>query len=210
VIRFGGYSVRLSPPNHYSSILKFYQMINDNLIMYDAPSKTDNAVAYQASAQSRWQLVNYRYTRLCSNIVTVIYSKSALKMTPVETVTSISDLSKVLERWRLSIPVAYRPPDSNDLSPVDKTSRESDIQLDLFFKYAEANFAIHRWAMIQGTPSGPTDILETYLHSWERCISLSKATIDLTHSFRTDDPELNWWVYLHLFCLVRSLHADSP
>jgi len=117
-----------------------------------------------------------------------------------KTAASVSHLSRILEAWRVSIPKADRPPDGRTISEVAKIPRDSNTKLDLFFRYAEAAFAIHRWSsVLRCRPSGPVEVMEAYSMSQKHCLNLSKGIIDLTNTFHTNDAEIDWSnVYLPL------------
>lgn len=203
MIRFGGYPVRqLWTSTQYRTASKFKQTISDDLVMYRAPSRTTNSILCPTIEQSRWQVVRYRYARLLSVIVRTLYSNAAVANTPSETAVSVSHLSRILEAWRVSIPKADRPPDGRTISEVAKIPRDSNTKLDLFFRYAEAAFAIHRWSsVLRCRPSGPVEVMEAYSMSQKHCLNLSKGIIDLTNTFHTNDAEIDWYVELNFVIL---------
>ncbi|KAF2802757.1 uncharacterized protein BDZ99DRAFT_503718 [Mytilinidion resinicola] len=172
-LRFGGHS-----------------MIDDDLVVFPAPSKRRDSMIPAIDLRSGWEVVSYRYARLCSVIVKTIYSHAALRMSRSETLAAIDRLSKMLEAWRMSIPVAYRPDCNLDLPACQNRSWDTCIQSDIFLKFAEASFAIHRWAVIQHNVV--QDATATYSSSRDQCIELAKGVLHWTHYFRVDDHELDW------------------
>lgn len=135
-----------------------------------------------------------------------LYAQASLRMSPADVVASIDRLSNMLEAWRLSIPVAYRP-NSPTIPDYLKRSWDSCIQSDMFLKYAEASFAIHRWAVIVEAKISP-DLSASYTSSRQQCVELAKAVLCLTHSFRVDQNRLDWYVVVCRLAQLRELTYD--
>ena len=159
--------------------------MDDDLLIYHAPSKRRFSGLAQGSAEySGWEIVNYRYARLCSVIVKTLYSHASLKLTGPEVTAAINRLSGMLEAWRLSIPNAYRPDYEIDSIACHEHAEDANIRCSISLRYAEASFAIHRWILATSDP-GPK-LLAVYASSRTQCIMVAKRVLSAAHSCRTD------------------------
>lgn len=170
------------------------QIIHDDLIVYRAPSKRRDSGVCDYDDYTGWELqvVNYRYARLCSIIMKTLYGHASLRMSPLDAVASIKRLSTMLKAWRSSIPATFSPD-----SKVNHTNHHVQpwglcVQSDLVLKYAEASFAIHRWA-IMGSKIDLQVTAECSASQVE-CVETAKTVLDSTHAFRVHDSETHWYV----------------
>ncbi|KAH7340062.1 hypothetical protein BKA66DRAFT_577245 [Pyrenochaeta sp. MPI-SDFR-AT-0127] len=168
-----------------------HSMIDDDLLTYHAPSQIkSSSTSLSADNYSGWEIVNYRYARLCSVIVKTLYSRATLKIGPSGTAASISRLTSMLEAWRMSIPMAYRPKSSAEFRERPEQSSDFGRAMTIFFNYAEASFAIHRWAI--ATTTYDPDSSSTYISSRDECVAVAKRVLSATHSFSVNDAEMEW------------------
>ena len=172
-------------------------MIDDDLIVYFSPPQRHALKAPSLTGYTGWDLVHYRYARLCSVIVKTLYTQSSPRMNAKGVAASVARLSGMLEAWRLSIPVAYRPQFLSDSGVPEKHKKTWDtcIQNDILLRYAEAVFAIHRWAVIvPETKIGP-ELMERYQSSREQCMEVAKDVLRMTHGLRVHRLEVDWYVH---------------
>jgi len=169
-------------------------MIDDDLIAYSSPPQRRASSTTSFTEYTGWDLVHYRYARLCSVIVKKLYSQSSLKMSVMGVAASIARLSGMLEAWRLSIPAAYRPQFCSGSGIPEKSKKAWDtcIQNDILLKYAEAVFAIHRWAIIVPEAKVGPELMNSYTSSKEQCVELAKGVLRMTHGLRVHRLEVDW------------------
>ncbi|KAJ4293446.1 hypothetical protein N0V90_008729 [Kalmusia sp. IMI 367209] len=109
-----------------------HSVVDDDLLVYHAPSKKRSGLFTQGITDySGWEIVNYRYARLCSVIVKTLYSHTSLRMTAPEVSAAIDRLSGMLEAWRLSIPAAYRPDRDLDGPECHEHAGDAIIRSDI-------------------------------------------------------------------------------
>lgn len=166
-------------------------MIDDDLLTYHAPSKNKFTNASPSSSSyTGWEIINYRYARLCSVVVKTLYSRASLRTSPSETAEGITRLSNMLEAWRISIPKAYRPKSSAEIRERPERLAGFGEEADIFLSYAEVSFAIHRWAIATTAyVPGPSS---AYVSSRDECVAVAKRVLHATHSFSVRDAELEW------------------
>ncbi|KAL1597061.1 hypothetical protein SLS60_008643 [Paraconiothyrium brasiliense] len=125
-----------------------HSVVDDDLLVYHAPSKKRSGLFVQGITDySGWEIVNYRYARLCSVIVKTLYSHMSLRMRAADVPMAIEKLSAMLESWRLSIPAAYRPDRDSEGPECHEHAGDAMIRSDISLRYAEVSFAIHRWVL---------------------------------------------------------------
>ena len=160
-------------------------MVDDDLLVYHAPSRRRSGLFAQGTTDySGWEIVNYRYARLCSVIVKTLYSHTSLRMMAGEVSAAIDKLSGMLESWRLSIPTAYRPDRDLDGPECHEHAGDALIRSDISLRYAEVSFAIHRWVLAAGVC--PPDLLKARASSKNQCVVIAKRVLGAAHSCRTD------------------------
>jgi hypothetical protein len=159
--------------------------VDDDLLIYHAPSrKRSNGLALGIVEYSGWEIVNYRYARLCSVIVKTLYSHASLRLTGPEVSAAIERLSGMLDAWRLSIPVAFRPHRELDSLVCHEHAEDAMIRSCISLRYAEASLAIHRW--ILATSGRDLKAPSVYASSRAQCIIIAKRVLSAAHSCRTD------------------------
>jgi hypothetical protein len=185
-LRFGCHSVSISSRSGLRSYAKdLIQVVDDDLLVYHAPSKKRLGLFTQGmSDYSGWEIVNYRYARLCSVIVKTLYSHVSLRMTAAEVSAAIERLSGMLESWRSSIPTAYRPDRDLDGPECHEHAGDAIIRSDISLRYAEASLAIHRWVL--ATTDCPQELVKTRSLSKSQCAMIAKRVLGVAHSCRTD------------------------
>lgn len=170
------------------------QMIHDDLIVYEPPSRVANLDLCDSEDSNDWDLriVNYRYARLCSIIIKTLYSHASLKQCPLECMASIRHLSTMLNAWKLSIPASFRPNSEVNSTESAGLHQVNRIQSDLGLKLAEASFAIHRWSIMRVTVSEV--IAAGHAASRDSCVAAAKAVLVLTQTLRSHNSTMEWYV----------------
>ncbi|KAF2448842.1 hypothetical protein P171DRAFT_220189 [Karstenula rhodostoma CBS 690.94] len=162
-----------------------HSVVDDDLLVYHAPSKKRSSLFTQGVTDySGWEIVNYRYARLCSVIVKTLYSHLSLRMTATEVSAAIEKLSGMLESWRLSIPAAYRPDRDLDGPECHEHAGDAIIRSDISLRYAEASLALHRWVL--ATSDCPPELVKARASSISQCAMIAKRVLGAAHSCRTD------------------------
>ncbi|KAF9737045.1 hypothetical protein PMIN01_04824 [Paraphaeosphaeria minitans] len=162
-----------------------HSVVDDDLLVYHAPSKKRSGLFTQGvSDYSGWEIVKYRYARLCSVIVKTLYSHLSLRMTAAEVSAAIEKLTGMLESWRLSIPAAYRPDRDRDGPECHEHAGDAIIRSDISLKYAEVSLAIHRWVL--ATSDCPPELVKARISSKYQCAAIAKRVLGAAHSCRTD------------------------
>ena len=167
------------------------QMIDDDSIGYASPCDVDPAMVKELE-DVNWQVINCRYARLCSVIVKTLYARRAVARSRVETMAVISRLQHMLDAWKMTIPVKYRPGPPTSSRSSHFHGWNDQIQVDLTLKYSEAAFAIHRWAVLLPSPTlGSERCLDT-AKSGEYCIEAAKDVLSLAQILDLDPSHFSW------------------
>ncbi|KAF2196663.1 hypothetical protein GQ43DRAFT_435816 [Delitschia confertaspora ATCC 74209] len=186
-----------------------HTMIDDNMIAYTAPTKRRASISSTLSDYTGWDLLHYRYARLCSVIIKTLYTQSSKELTACSLIDIIARLNTMLESWRMSIPPGYRPEiriqsstNSTNNSELGKqqikTPRawDSCIQNDIFLKYAEAAFAIHRWGVVieESRLGSDLSLKEKYEESGRMCVEVAKGVLRMVGRLRVanDAGDVGW------------------
>ncbi|EKG19878.1 Transcription factor fungi [Macrophomina phaseolina MS6] len=159
-------------------------MIDDDFIALPPPVKRrGNAQSNAFIDNTGWEVIRYRYARLCALIVKALYSRNSLRQSPQGTLRSLASLHKTLESWRESLPGSYQSG-----SPTHGADR---IRLEVTLQYLEAMMAIHRWA-VWWKASIPTTALSQYSSSVRESTDAAKDVLRLTQTVEVHHPDLDW------------------
>ncbi|TQS34854.1 hypothetical protein Golomagni_04748 [Golovinomyces magnicellulatus] len=138
-------------------------------------------------------LLQCRFAKICSLIITKLYAPYSLRKSPSELFNSIFQLGGMLKHWKDSLPLPTRPLDLTSASTfVPELCKASQGQLNLSYQYYEALWAIHgRWRLCN--PLQMTD--EDMGHmatSREICSNVARMVLNTCGEFRIANILSHW------------------
>ncbi|RKF78995.1 Fumonisin cluster-specific transcription factor FUM21 [Golovinomyces cichoracearum] len=186
----------------HSLRLGHYSMIDDDLLNHQPPreelkleqdSTTSSGKCVMGIEDGNVLLLQCRFAKICSLIITKLYAPYSLRKSPSELFNSIFQLGGMLKHWKDSLPSSTRPLDLTSASTfVPELCKASQEQLNLSYQYYEALWAIHgRWRLCN--PLQMTD--EDMGHmatSREICSNVARMVLNTSGEFRIANLLSHW------------------
>ncbi|KAI1002991.1 hypothetical protein K3495_g5210 [Podosphaera aphanis] len=179
-----------------------YSMINDDLLDHQPPKKQfKSEVLSPGTPENTIEDAEYddilllqcRFAKICSLIITKLYSPNGLRKSPSELFNSMFQLGGMLKHWKDFIPLSCRPLDLSSASTfVPELCIASQERLDLSFQYYEALLAIHgRWQLCNPLQMSLDDM--THLAtSREICLNVAKMVLHTSSELRVTRILSHW------------------